>query len=135
MHWYVKVLRAYAVLGGRAHRREYWMFTLVSAIVTVVAVLSDQVLGTATVIVLGYQPDVEIHFGLLELIYSFAVLVPSWAVAVRRLHDIDRSGWWVLLTFVPIVGWIVLLVFAVQDGTRGANRFGADPKAGVAQPV
>jgi uncharacterized membrane protein YhaH (DUF805 family) len=66
---------------------------------------------------------------LLSSIFSLAVLVPSIAVSVRRLHDIDRTGWWVLIGLVPLVGWIVLLVFHVQDGTPGPNRFGPDPKS------
>jgi uncharacterized membrane protein YhaH (DUF805 family) len=67
--------------------------------------------------------------GLLSGLYTLAVLLPSIAVTVRRLHDTDRSGWWILLGFIPIIGGIILLVFYVLEGTRGPNRFGPDPKA------
>lgn len=65
----------------------------------------------------------------LSSLFALALLLPSIAVVIRRLHDIDRTGWWILLGFVPIVGTIVLIVFFVQRGTTGANRFGPDPLA------
>jgi uncharacterized membrane protein YhaH (DUF805 family) len=67
--------------------------------------------------------------GMLTLLYSLAVLIPGLAVSFRRLHDIDKSAWWLLIAFVPLIGVIVLLVFACMEGTRGDNRFGPDPKA------
>lgn len=67
--------------------------------------------------------------GLLSTIFSLAILIPSIAVSVRRLHDIDRTGWWVLISLVPLIGWIVLLVFHVQDSTPGPNRYGPNPKS------
>ncbi len=70
--------------------------------------------------------------GLLSGIYGVAILLPSIAVSVRRLHDIDRTGWWFLISFVPVIGPIVLLVFPVQDGTPGSNRYGPNPKIAVA---
>ena len=75
------------------------------------------------------------NLGLLSGLYSLAVLLPSIAVAVRRLHDTDRSGWWFLIGFVPIVGGIILLVFYVLEGTRGPNRFGPDPKTTTPAPA
>jgi uncharacterized membrane protein YhaH (DUF805 family) len=68
--------------------------------------------------------------GPLYVLYALAVLIPGLAVGVRRLHDIDKSGWWMLIAFIPLIGGIVLLVFAVMEGTSGSNRFGPDPKAG-----
>ena len=67
--------------------------------------------------------------GLLSTIFSLAILIPSIAVSVRRLHDIDRTGWWVLISLVPLIGWIVLLVFHVQDSTPGPNKYGPNPKS------
>jgi len=67
--------------------------------------------------------------GTLGAIYSLAILIPSLAVSIRRLHDTDRSGWWCLLGFLPLIGAIVLLIFFVMDGTPGDNRFGPSPKA------
>jgi uncharacterized membrane protein YhaH (DUF805 family) len=119
MDWYLKVLKNYVGFSGRARRKEYWMFTLFSLIVAVVLAIIDGMGGFMT----------DSGMGLLGLLYSLAVLLPSIAVSVRRLHDIDKSGWWLLLILVPLIGAIVLLVFAVMEGTRGDNRFGPDPKA------
>ena len=116
MNWYLTVLKKYAVFAGRARRMEYWMFFLFNLIISIVLTCIDVFVGTA---VLG-------------MIYSLAVLIPSLAVAVRRLHDTDRSGWWILIGLVPVIGFIVLLVFMVMDGTPGSNRFGDNPKEGMA---
>ena len=118
MEWYLKGLRQYADFKGRSRRREYWMFTLVSFVVALVLDVLDYVLG---LMVNG--------FGILGLIYLVAVIVPSTAVSIRRLHDINRTGWWELLVLVPILGWLVLTVFAVIAGDQGSNRYGPDPKA------
>jgi uncharacterized membrane protein YhaH (DUF805 family) len=117
MNWMVLPLRRYAEFSGRSRRKEYWMFVLFNIIVGIVTTALDALLG--------------FDFGAtgpLNALASLALLVPGIAVAVRRLHDTDRSGWWFLLIFVPILGWIALLVFYCLDGTRGPNRFGPDPK-------
>lgn len=119
MDWYLKVLKNYVGFSGRARRKEYWMFTLFSVIVSIVLMLIDGAIGSMN----------EGGFGLLSGLYSLAVLLPSLAVSFRRLHDIDKSAWWLLIALVPFIGAIVLLVFAVMEGTRGENRFGPDPKA------
>jgi len=118
MRWYVEVLKKYAVFSGRARRRELWMFVLVDAIISIILAIADSILGTDDVLA-----------GLLSNLYSLGVLVPSVAVTVRRLHDIDRTGWWTLLVLVPVIGWIVLIVFNATEGTRSDNRYGPDPKA------
>lgn len=112
MEWYVKVLQHYATFTGRARRREYWWFTLVNLGVVVALSLVDAALDT----------------GALTGLYSLAVLVPALAVSVRRLHDTGRSGLWLLISLVPLVGGIVLLVFLLLDGEPGTNRWGASPK-------
>ncbi len=114
MNWYTLVLTKYAVFDGRARRTEYWMFTLFNVIIAVVLSLIDRVLFGS-----GH------HF--LYGLYGLAVLVPSIAVSIRRLHDTGRSGWWLLLAFVPIAG-IVLLVFMCMDSQPGGNEYGANPK-------
>jgi uncharacterized membrane protein YhaH (DUF805 family) len=119
MEWYLEVLRKYAVFSGRARRLEYWMFTLVNVIVSIVLGIIDAILGTT------YGPG----YGLLGTIYGLAVFIPSLAVGVRRLHDTGRTGWWLLIGLVPCAGFIVLLVFFVMEGQRGANEYGPDPKA------
>ena len=113
MNWYIGVLKKYAVFTGRARRKEYWMFALVNTLIIVVLAASEAYLGI-------FGPSA---------LYGLAVFVPSLAVNVRRLHDTDRSGWWVLIGLVPLVGAIVLIVFMVLDGTPGDNRFGPNPKA------
>lgn len=113
MHWYLDVLKKYTQFSGRARRQEYWMFTLFSVIISVVLGIIDVTTGT--------QP-------LLGTIYILAVLLPSLAVAVRRLHDTDRSGWWLLLVLIPLVGAIILLVFLASEGKPEDNAHGSNPK-------
>jgi uncharacterized membrane protein YhaH (DUF805 family) len=108
----------YVTFSGRARRAEYWWFILATILVSLVLGFIDGLLG------LGGE------FGLLSSIWSLAVFLPSLAVGVRRLHDTDRSGWWMLISFLPLIGLIVLIVFFAQKGTDGANRFGPDPLRG-----
>ena len=130
MSWYVKVLKQYVDFSGRARRREYWMFVLINVVILIVLSLIDTLLGTGGFRVTsgGGSFYAANSLGLLSGLYTLAVLLPSIAVTVRRLHDTDRTGWWILLGFIPIIGGIVLLVFYVLEGTRGPNRFGPDPK-------
>jgi len=116
MEWYLKALKNYVGFEGRARRKEYWTFQLVSLVIAVVLTGIDAALNTA---------------GLAGL-YVLAVLLPGIAVAVRRLHDTDRSGWWLLISFVPLVGNVVLLVFLFTDSTPGSNQYGPSPKHAVA---
>jgi uncharacterized membrane protein YhaH (DUF805 family) len=132
MQWYLKVLKEYANFSGRARRTEFWMFTLFSAIASIVLGLLDTLFGTATVY--GNGTVVTFTPGILQGIYALAVLIPTLAVTVRRLHDTDRTGWWLLIGLIPIVGGIVLLVFMCLDGTRGPNRYGVDPKQDAMGP-
>jgi uncharacterized membrane protein YhaH (DUF805 family) len=119
MSWFVEALKKYAVFSGRSRRKEYWYFVLFVVIINIVLNLLDGLIGTY---------DRSTGTGLLTSIFNLAVLIPSIAVSVRRLHDIDRTGWWVLIELVPLIGWIVLLVFHVQDITPGTNRYGPNPK-------
>jgi uncharacterized membrane protein YhaH (DUF805 family) len=122
MHWYIDVLRKYWVFEGRARRKEYWIFALISSLILIFLSLVDEMTGW----------KVWDDEGVLSLIYSVAVLVPSLAVMVRRLHDTDRSGWWCLILLIPLIGLIVVFVFLVSNGNEGDNRFGPDPKAETA---
>jgi len=124
--WYLEVLKKYAVFSGRARRAEYWYFVLFNIIVAVVLSLIDTLLGT-----FNFMQGV----GLLSGLYALAVLIPTLAVTVRRLHDIDRTGWWIFINLIPLIGFIVLLVFAVTDGTPGSNRYGRNPKGATARVV
>lgn len=131
MQWYMKVLRQYADFNGRARRKEYWMFTLINMLIYGGLYVLAFAVG-------GSNPESGIAmllFGILGL-YGLGILIPSLAVTVRRLHDTGRSGWWILINFVPFVGVIVLLVFLVQDSDAGANQYGENPKgATTAQPM
>jgi uncharacterized membrane protein YhaH (DUF805 family) len=114
-------LRKYADFSGRARRMEYWMFAVGSAGVSVVASLLDGILGISGVIGGIYGPA--------SMLVLLGLIVPSIAVAARRLHDRDMSAWWLLIYFTGI-GALVLLVIFFLEGTKGDNRFGPDPKAG-----
>ncbi|RUO30060.1 DUF805 domain-containing protein [Aliidiomarina sedimenti] len=120
MNWYLKVLKQYAVFQGRARRKEYWMFILFNLIVSFVLGFIDGVIGTF---------DAEIGLGLLSGVYALAIFIPSLAVLVRRLHDTGRSGWWIFISLIPLIGLIVLLVFLVQDSNPEDNIYGSNPKA------
>ncbi|MEV7447895.1 DUF805 domain-containing protein [Streptomyces nigra] len=113
MNWYLDVLKKYATFSGRARRKEYWMFVLFNTIAYILLMVID--LAT-------------IGSGVLAIIYEVAVLLPSLAVGVRRLHDTDRSGWWLLIALIPLVGAIILLVFLASDGKSEANKYGLNPK-------
>ncbi|EMJ3465381.1 DUF805 domain-containing protein [Vibrio harveyi] len=112
MDWYLAVLKKYAVFNGRARRKEYWMFFLFNLIFSFVLGFIDGILGTVFI----------------GTIYGLVVLIPGIAVTVRRLHDIGRTGWWVLIGLIPLIGLIVLIVFAATDGNKGSNEYGANPK-------
>ena len=122
MNWYLEVLKKYAVFSGRARRKEYWFFALFNVIIIIALTFVDVSAGSY---------DIDSGFGLLSGLYSLAVLLPGIAVAVRRLHDIDRTGWWLLIAFVPLIGAIVLLVFMVLDSTPGENQYGPNPKDAI----
>ncbi|OYU36102.1 DUF805 domain-containing protein [Novosphingobium sp. PASSN1] len=127
MEWMLMPYRRYADFSGRSCRREYWMFTLLSVLVAfgAVALMLAGGLGTAE----GDQnPSILFWIGAaLIVIWVLGSIIPSIAVQVRRFHDQDRSGWMILLGFIPYVGGIIVFVFMCLSGTRGPNRYGADP--------
>ena len=131
MKWFLEALtKKYATFEGRARRREYWFFVLFYVLAIVALTIVDGLAGT-------FSEEAEI--GLFSGLFVLATFVPSLAVMVRRLHDTDRSGWWVLINFIPLIGAIVLIVFTVLDSQPGANRFGPNPKgvlgAGTPSPI
>ena len=119
MDWYLKVLKQYADFNGRARRKEYWMFFLFNMIFAALASLIDFSAGTANFVS---------GSGLFQNIYSLVVLVPGLAVAVRRLHDVGKSGWMLLLALIPLIGAIWLLVLMATDSKEGTNKWGENPK-------
>jgi uncharacterized membrane protein YhaH (DUF805 family) len=112
-YWKQVVLERYAQFTGRARRAEYWWFTLTTVIIAVV---------------FGVLGAISSIFTILYVIYVLAVLVPGIAVTIRRLHDTDKSGWWILIALVPFVGGIILLVLLCIDSTRGQNQYGVSEK-------
>lgn len=112
MNRYIQAIKNYVNFGGRARRSEYWSFVLINAFFVIVLSILDGFIG------------IRITSGL----YSAFVLIPSISVQFRRLHDIDKSAWWLLISLIPIVGAVILLVFSLKAGTEGENRYGSDPK-------
>ncbi len=121
MNWYLEALKKYAVFSGRARRTEYWMFYLFYIIFAVVLFIIDNILG------IGGEDG-----GLLSGLFVLAMVIPSIAVTFRRLHDTDRSGWWLLIGLVPLIGGIILLIFTLQDSQSGENQYGPNPKSATA---
>ncbi|MER5772417.1 DUF805 domain-containing protein [Streptomyces sp. NPDC001985] len=113
VHWYLDVLKKYATFRGRARRKEFWMFTLWATVTAIPLLALDIVL---------WEPPV------LTVLYALAIGLPSLAVTVRRLHDIGLSGWWYLISFIPIAGPTVIFVFNLLDGQVNDNEFGPNPK-------
>jgi uncharacterized membrane protein YhaH (DUF805 family) len=118
MNWYIKVLKSFTDFQGRARRKEYWMFVLFNIIISIILTSIDMLLGF----------NMEAGYGVLTGLYSLFIIIPSLAVAVRRLHDTGRSGWWLLIGLIPLVGFIVLIVFFVLDSQEGSNNWGPNPK-------
>ncbi len=114
LSWYIGALKKYAIFNGRSRRLEYWTFTLINALILAGLGYADASMG-------NYPP-------LLSALYGLAVLIPAIAVTVRRLHDTDRSAWWLLIILVPAIGQLVLLVFMLIGGKRDRNQYGPDPK-------
>jgi uncharacterized membrane protein YhaH (DUF805 family) len=128
MDWFVGALRKYAVFEGRARRREYWFYVLFWIVIAVALNVVDRMLG---------MYNAEVGVGPLGGLFWLATLLPSLAVGARRLHDTGRSGWWLLIGLIPIIGAIVLIVFFLIDSQPGTNAYGPNPKGvgGAAAPV
>jgi uncharacterized membrane protein YhaH (DUF805 family) len=122
MNWYLSVLKKYAVFTGRASRSEFWWYVLFNLIITVVLSTIDRMTGTMS----------DSGYGLLSGLYALAVVLPTIGVAIRRLHDTSRTGWWLLIGLIPIVGFIVLIVFYCIDSDPGDNQYGPNPKGASA---
>ena len=120
MKWYIAVLKNYVGFDGRAHRTEFWMFALFNFLFAMAAMIIDRVLGLPKILVGVYGP--------IYILYALAVLLPGLALTMRRLHDTGRSGWFLLINLIPIIGGIWFLVLMCFDSQPGTNRYGANPK-------
>ena len=109
----------YVNFSGRAIRSEYWYWILFIIIADIVAGIIDYAIGIQVV----------------TSLFGLATLLPNLAVAIRRLHDLDRTGWWIFIGLIPLVGWIILIIWYCTRGTAGPNRFGPDPLGGIAAPI
>jgi uncharacterized membrane protein YhaH (DUF805 family) len=118
MNWYLDAWKNYVNFQGRARRKAYWMFVLFNIIALVVLGVIEGAIGLSG----------QNGYGILTGIYSLAMILPLIALAVRRLHDTGRSGWWILIGLVPLIGPIVLIVFYVTDSQPGTNQYGPNPK-------
>ncbi len=119
MNWWITCMKKYVDFSGRARRTEYWMFVLFNIIFAIVAITLDNVFGLESE---------DTGYGLLYALFSLAIIFPGWAVTVRRLHDIGKSGWWIFVNLTPYIGGIWLLVLTVIDSQPGDNQYGANPK-------
>jgi len=111
-----KVIKNYVGFSGRARRKEYWMFALINIVISVVLSLLGKIDGIGSL------------FTALGGLYSLGLLLPSIAVGIRRLHDIGKSGFWLLISLIPLAGAIWLIVLFAKEGTPGSNSYGSDPK-------
>lgn len=118
MNWYLDAWKNYVNFQGRARRKAFWMFVLFNLIAIFALNFIEGAIGLRG----------EGDYGILSGLYSLAVLLPALGLAVRRLHDTGRSGWWILIGLVPLIGGIVLLVFYVLDSQPGTNQYGPNPK-------
>ena len=127
MNYYVNVLKNYTTFSGRARRSEYWYFALFNLIFVIVAMLLDHLLGT-TFKMETPSGQISLPYGYVYLMYVLTVFLPGLAVLVRRLHDVGKSGWFMLISLIPIVGAIWLLVLLFTDSVVGINEYGLNPK-------
>ena len=113
MEWYLKAFKNYATFDGRSRRKEFWMFFLFNVIFS---------------FVLGFVDGLIFNRQVLSLIYSVAIIIPSIAVLVRRYHDIGKSGWYYFILLIPIIGFVLWLIWMCTDSTPGPNQYGPNPK-------
>lgn len=118
MKEFVDVFKKTFDFSGRSRRKEFWLFVLFTTLISIALSFVDAIAGL----------ELAEDFGVLGGLFSLIIIIPSISVTVRRLHDIGRSGWWLLLTFVPIIGWITLFIFNLLDSQSGTNAYGSNPK-------
>jgi uncharacterized membrane protein YhaH (DUF805 family) len=125
MKWWLTCMKKYVTFDGRARRKEYWIFALLNGLFAIIAVLLDNLLGTAME---------DLGYGVIYILFGLAILLPTWAVVVRRLHDVGKSGWWIFISLIPLVGGIWLFILMVTDSQPGDNQYGPNPKMDVLTP-
>ena len=123
MEWFLLALKKYAEFNGRSRRKEYWMFYLFTMLINIPLGIIDEIANTTF----------QYGSGVFSLIFSLFTFVPWISVTVRRLHDQNKSGWYLLLFFLPIIGWFWLFILTVTEGNKGPNEYGPDPKNPVSE--
>lgn len=146
MEWMLMPLKRYAQFSGRSRRKEFWMFFLLNMIVYLLVFGTFFATGGMTEAIRDANPQsgLDVYrgmfsgIGLIGMLWALVTFIPNIAVAVRRLHDRDMSGWWylgfIVLSAIPLIGLLASIAFLVVmalEGTRGPNRFGPDPKGGT----
>lgn len=125
MKYYVNNLKNYINFKGRARRKEFWFFMLFSILISILLSVIENVIGAVYLMRSGYS---YISIGILSTLYSLAIFIPSVGLYLRRIQDTGRTPLWLLLVFIPLLGWIPLIVFLCMDSQAGENRYGANPK-------
>lgn len=123
MKYYLKALENYATFSGRTSRKEYWMFVLFNVLFAFAAIIIDNNLGTIIQTDFGFSSP----YGYVYVLYVSAVLIPGIAISVRRLHDVGKSGWYLLILLIPLIGSIWFVILLLTDSKRGENKYGPNP--------
>ncbi len=119
MSWWLAAMKKYVDFSGRARRKEYWMFVLFNLIFMILALILDAILGSA---------NENLGYGLFYTLFSLGILLPTWSVTVRRLHDVGKSGWWIFISIIPLIGGLWLFILTITDGQPEAHQYGLNPK-------
>lgn len=123
MEWFLLPLKKYVEFNGRSRRKEYWMFYLFTVLVSIPLGIIDEVADTTF----------QYGSGVFSVLFSLFTIIPWISLTVRRLHDVNKSAWYLLLYLLPIIGWIWLFVLTVTEGDQGSNEYGPDPKNPVSE--
>ena len=112
MYWYLKVIKQFLDFSGRASRKEYWMFILINILIS------------GALLLMTFRFNYVIF---LAILYTLAMAIPYTAVSVRRMHDISKSGWMILVELIPLIGGIWFLILTLTESTHGSNQYGPNP--------
>ncbi|MCC8180154.1 MAG: DUF805 domain-containing protein [Planctomycetes bacterium] len=122
--WYMRAWRRWKDFSGRARRKEYWTFVIINTVFTFLLQTGVQYFTDET----GYTFGIGHVLNIIAWLFSLFILIPGLAVSYRRMHDRGKSGWWLLLYIIPLIGWLILVIMFVQDSQPGPNRYGPNPK-------
>lgn len=118
MHWYIQVLKKFDDFDGRARRKEYWMFNLIDFIFVIIISFID-----TTIFNTSFS-----DYGPIFIVYTLVTFIPALAVSVRRMHDVGKSGWFIFVGVIPIIGWIWIFIVLITDSELFTNKYGPNPK-------